>query len=905
MLYQIHPEAEFPSGTSEKARTRVVRFGSKSLQKWQKNYGPTKLELLGMTVSILACTSYLRGQHFKVYCDHAALRPLFQNRLKGAIYERWLSLLQQFNFEIQYKAATQMVVPDALSRCHPPQCTDNRAESPDEEDPFFPYVPDDTGHIHCPNGTDLKHFLHHSDTEAPQANVVAAHKPVTFGCTYVKSVGQSMQSPDYDAGSDSDDLFVPHQKPAVQTKRYAGRVKSGSHQPLHSQKSSHRPTLSKLEGLFKIISLLGACLSYILTGAQVAMQTFMQSVKQVFAAKPVITCAQAINTTHSVSAGNANAVINTETPGLQLSNFDLFQKTDFSPESISQLQYNDSVLRPVIDYLQTGTLPQSQKAARKIMLMSADYVLVGNLLFHSRIAKSKRTKSLSQYQLVCPEILIKSILELYHDSPMAGHSGIKDTLDRIKENYYFPAMTRYVTDYVKSCPQCQKRKVSKVQTKAGIATHPIPSGPFRVWQVDLYGALPRSPQNNTHIFTAVDMFSKYLVAIPIANTDAMTVSRALFQLFTTYGVCDTLISDNGSEWTSQVTTAVCKLLSVPQQFTMAFVHHTLGAVERSHLTLAERLTPHTAGHRSNWEDILPAIVFSMNNSVNTSTAYSPHEIIFGQRPSFPLSFHLRDVPFETLPPDTHVFIKAQAKKLSIIRDAVKANTDKSHSQMIARVNQNANPLSLQSGDYVWLQKEPTGTGQKLQYCAEGPFVVVEVKSAHRVKLSNPTTGEAMKNLVHINRLRPAYVREPNPQPYFVDRVLTNTGQATSPSPASKLNPLAPEFIQNNKVHKTQAETCETPVPTLRRSARQIKPPERYGIPLDPTYSMGYDTVGSDETGFHKIKRVLGQRHNNNQTEFLVHLRGEPSQNAIWVPLCKLNAKAQRAIQQRPPPILDG
>ena len=56
--------------------------------------------------------------------------------MKGTIYERWLALLQQFNFEIQYKPAREMVVPDCLSRIQ--IAPDKATDSPDEEDPFFP-----------------------------------------------------------------------------------------------------------------------------------------------------------------------------------------------------------------------------------------------------------------------------------------------------------------------------------------------------------------------------------------------------------------------------------------------------------------------------------------------------------------------------------------------------------------------------------------------------------------------------------------------------------------------------------------------------------------------------------------------------------------------------------------------
>ncbi|KAK3089628.1 hypothetical protein FSP39_005185 [Pinctada imbricata] len=143
MLYQIHPDGE----------KRVVRFGSKGLSKWQQSYGPTKLELLGMVTAILDCSNYLSGRHFIVECDHQALKPLFQKQLRGAIYERWLALLQQFDFNIIYKPASQMTVPDALSRTSKfPAILEN---SPDEEDPYFPYTNEPPSSITLPNGQSL------------------------------------------------------------------------------------------------------------------------------------------------------------------------------------------------------------------------------------------------------------------------------------------------------------------------------------------------------------------------------------------------------------------------------------------------------------------------------------------------------------------------------------------------------------------------------------------------------------------------------------------------------------------------------------------------------------------------------------------------------------------------------
>ena len=167
MLYQKHD--------TNLKNIHVIRFGSKSLAKWQQSYGPTKLELFGMIASIIDCSTYLRGHRVIVECDHQALKPLFQKHLKGAIYERWLAILQEFNFEIQYKPAEQMIGPDSLSRCQPNAKSDPAGESPDETDPCFPYVPEHTGEITLPNGITLQELMKSTDKNVEVNYVLVSH----------------------------------------------------------------------------------------------------------------------------------------------------------------------------------------------------------------------------------------------------------------------------------------------------------------------------------------------------------------------------------------------------------------------------------------------------------------------------------------------------------------------------------------------------------------------------------------------------------------------------------------------------------------------------------------------------------------------------------------------------------
>lgn len=194
------------------------------------------------------------------------------------------------------------------------------------------------------------------------------------------------------------------------------------------------------------------------------------------------------------------------------------------------------------------------------------------MLFHSRVAKAKRSKDMNQFQLVLPQCKIMDVLHLYDDSPLGGHCGIQDCLDRVKEHYYFSRVAEMSTDYVRSCVTCQQQKLTQNHTKSAIAAYLTPCKPFRVWQVDSYRPLPFTVSGYTYILTAVDMFSKFLFTVPLAADDACTVSEGLNLLFTTFGSCDTLISDRGTEFTANVTQTLCHLFQIKQEFTLSFVH---------------------------------------------------------------------------------------------------------------------------------------------------------------------------------------------------------------------------------------------------------------------------------------------------------------------------------------------
>lgn len=111
-------------------KLRLVHCVSKRLTEAEQHYHSSKLELMAMVWSVKRLRSYLLGIQFTIYTDCQALTYLNSCRISNPQIARWYDLLQEYVFEVKYRAGTKMQHVDALSRA--PQ-TDRESEGAVEE----------------------------------------------------------------------------------------------------------------------------------------------------------------------------------------------------------------------------------------------------------------------------------------------------------------------------------------------------------------------------------------------------------------------------------------------------------------------------------------------------------------------------------------------------------------------------------------------------------------------------------------------------------------------------------------------------------------------------------------------------------------------------------------------------
>ncbi|MEW8545559.1 MAG: reverse transcriptase domain-containing protein [Candidatus Thiodiazotropha sp.] len=105
-------------------RERVIAYASRALNKAESNYCITEKELLAVRYFIEYFRQYLLGRRFLVRSDHQSLVWLFQLKEPRGKIARWIEILSQYDFAIQYRPGRKQTHCDALSRCENPRSCD-------------------------------------------------------------------------------------------------------------------------------------------------------------------------------------------------------------------------------------------------------------------------------------------------------------------------------------------------------------------------------------------------------------------------------------------------------------------------------------------------------------------------------------------------------------------------------------------------------------------------------------------------------------------------------------------------------------------------------------------------------------------------------------------------------------
>ncbi|XP_055522646.1 uncharacterized protein K02A2.6-like [Wyeomyia smithii] len=249
------------------------------------------------------------------------------------------------------------------------------------------------------------------------------------------------------------------------------------------------------------------------------------------------------------------------------------------------------------------------------------------ILFHDRV--------------VVPRKFRRQILKQFH----RGHPGMVRMKSIARGFVFWPGIDNDIEEFVRNCTPCCT--AGKAPVKTTLESWPIPDKPWSRIHVDYAG-----PVDGIYFLVVVDPYTKWPEVYANKSTTSRATTKMLSQAFATFGVPETIVSDNGTQFTSHEFQVFCEKQGIRHILTAPYHPQSNGLAERFVDTLKRTLRKIRSGGETLEEALQTFLqVYRTTPTVDFGNK-SPAEIML-ERP-------IRTVSSMLLPPDQTIST-AQAK----------------------------------------------------------------------------------------------------------------------------------------------------------------------------------------------------------------------------------------------------
>lgn len=223
----------------------------------------------------------------------------------------------------------------------------------------------------------------------------------------------------------------------------------------------------------------------------------------------------------------------------------------------------------------------------------------------------------------------KAILKQLHHT----HPGISRMKGLARSYVWWPGMDMEIEKEVQSCQSCQENR--KSPARAPLHPWEWPDTPWSRLHIDYAG-----PFLGKMFLVIVDSHSKWMEVYPTTGSTSQETIEKLRQCFSTHGLPQMLVSDNGACFKSAEFEAFVKQNGIQHVTSAPFHPASNGLAERAVQTFKEGLKK-MKGHTL--ETRLARFLFNYRITPQTTTGVSPAEMLMSRRLRSTLDLLLPDV----------------------------------------------------------------------------------------------------------------------------------------------------------------------------------------------------------------------------------------------------------------------
>ena len=344
---------------------------------------------------------------------------------------------------------------------------------------------------------------------------------------------------------------------------------------------------------------------------------------------------------------------------------------------------------------------------------------------------------LGRMQLYVPEGAYRAmVLKECHDARYAGHLGIKKTTELLQRDFYWPTLAQDVETYVRTCEECQRNKASNQKPSGLLQPLEIPAQRWERVSMDFVTHLPKTQRKHDALMVVVDYLTKMIILRPTFTSATAVDTARIFvdSVVRMHGLPRAIVSDRDTKFTSTFWREVSKTMGTTLAMSSGFHPQTDGQTERANRSIEEMLRAYVGKRQDDWDLRLGMVEFAYNNSVHSSTGFTPFYLCYGRHPVNPVN---RLIQVDTKNEAADSFLRQLADDL----DQAKNNLQKAQDRQKRNADRRRRDLEIQVGDEVLLSTKTlpvavaAGGSKKLGplYC--GPFKVIEkMTTAYKLEL---------------------------------------------------------------------------------------------------------------------------------------------------------------------------
>ncbi|XP_056688315.1 uncharacterized protein [Spinacia oleracea] len=353
------------------------------------------------------------------------------------------------------------------------------------------------------------------------------------------------------------------------------------------------------------------------------------------------------------------------------------------------------------------------------------------------------------------------LIEEMHEGTCGNHAGGKPlAIICQRQGYYWPTMLEDCRAYVKKCEKCQK--FSAVINLPANDLMPILNPiPFAQWGMDIVGPFPMAAGGRKFLIVAVDYFTKWIEAEPVAKITANQVKKFIWKnIITRFGLPQAIVFYHGSQFDCAPIQCFLGLYRVKLAHSSVCHPQSNGQAEAANKQILAALKKKLEDCKGKWADLMPEILWCNRTAIKEATGESPFKLSFGSEAVIPAEMALPTMRIQHYDEERNdQLLRHQLDFMPEIRMKAEVSSAAYKSRMSRAYNKKVRHRPLGVGDLVLRRTAATGKGNaqgKLTANWEGPYQMWEeiVPGSYRLMQMD---GTALKNSWNASTLRKYYV----------------------------------------------------------------------------------------------------------------------------------------------------